>query len=179
MSISPTFYKQLLRSQRSRKRKKQLNLTVFFALLGSARLKAARKTLVKLTPGHLFTRHFFCDCKRLLMQKKTICPIVVVYYATLSTIYSWSLFFPSLSLIPSFSIWLSLSFSSLFPSSLPSLLLSHSVFFSLPHALSLSHTRSLSHSLILSFSPSPTIFLSYSLLIVVNRGNIFNAIVKH
>jgi len=28
---------------------KQLNLTVFFALLGSARVKAARRTLVKLT----------------------------------------------------------------------------------------------------------------------------------
>jgi len=30
---------------------KLLNLTVFFALLGSARVKAARRTLVKLTPG--------------------------------------------------------------------------------------------------------------------------------
>ena len=30
--------------------KKQLNLTVFFALLGSARVKAACRTLVKLTP---------------------------------------------------------------------------------------------------------------------------------
>ena len=32
--------------------KKLLNLTVFFALLGSARVKAAHRTLVKLTPGH-------------------------------------------------------------------------------------------------------------------------------
>jgi hypothetical protein len=31
--------------------KKMLNLTVFFALLGSAHVKAARKMLVKLTPA--------------------------------------------------------------------------------------------------------------------------------
>ena len=31
--------------------KKLLNLTVFFALLGSTSAKAARRTLVKLTPG--------------------------------------------------------------------------------------------------------------------------------
>jgi len=31
--------------------KKTDNLTVFFALLGSARAKAARRTLMKLTPG--------------------------------------------------------------------------------------------------------------------------------
>ena len=31
--------------------KKLLDLTVFFALLGSAGVKAARRTLVKLTPG--------------------------------------------------------------------------------------------------------------------------------
>ena len=49
-SISPTFYEQLLRVQRSRKRKKQLNLTFFLAILGSVLAKAARKTLVKLTP---------------------------------------------------------------------------------------------------------------------------------
>ena len=33
--------------------KKLLNLTVFFALSGSAGVKAARRTLVKLTPGHV------------------------------------------------------------------------------------------------------------------------------
>ena len=33
---------------------KLLNLTVFFALLGSARVKAARRTLVKLTHGVCF-----------------------------------------------------------------------------------------------------------------------------
>ena len=37
----------------SQRRKKLLNLTVFFALLGSARVKAARKMLVKLTPRFL------------------------------------------------------------------------------------------------------------------------------
>ena len=35
---------------RSCKRKKLLDLTVFFALLGSAHIKAARKMMVKLTP---------------------------------------------------------------------------------------------------------------------------------
>ena len=48
-SVSPTFYEQLLRVQRSQKRKKQLNLTVFLVLLESAHVKAARKMLVKLT----------------------------------------------------------------------------------------------------------------------------------
>ena len=38
-------------AHRSQKRKKLLDLTVFFALLGSAQVKAARKLLVKLTPG--------------------------------------------------------------------------------------------------------------------------------
>ena len=36
--------------RRSQKRKKLLDLTVFFVLLGSERVKAARKMLVKLTP---------------------------------------------------------------------------------------------------------------------------------
>ena len=39
--------------QRSLKRKKLLNLTVFFVLLGSGCVKAARRMLVKLTPGVL------------------------------------------------------------------------------------------------------------------------------
>ena len=38
-------------ARRSRKRKKQLELTVFFALLGSASVKASSKMLVKLTRG--------------------------------------------------------------------------------------------------------------------------------
>ena len=38
-------------TSRSQKRKKLLDLTVLFALLGSAIVKDARKMLVKLTPG--------------------------------------------------------------------------------------------------------------------------------
>ena len=38
-------------AHRSQKCKNLLNLTVFFELLGSAHVKAAHKTLVKLTPG--------------------------------------------------------------------------------------------------------------------------------
>ena len=38
-------------ARRSQNRKKQLELTVFFALLGSSSVKAASKMLVKLTPG--------------------------------------------------------------------------------------------------------------------------------
>ena len=48
-TISSTFYEQLC-SRRSRKRKKTYNLPVFFALLGSACVKAACKTLAILTP---------------------------------------------------------------------------------------------------------------------------------
>jgi hypothetical protein len=55
VSISPTFYEQLLCSQIPKAQKKLLNLTVFIALLGSVRVKAARRTLVKLTPGINFT----------------------------------------------------------------------------------------------------------------------------
>jgi len=40
-------------ARRSRKRKKTYNKTVFFTLLGSARVKAVRRTLMKLTPGFL------------------------------------------------------------------------------------------------------------------------------
>jgi len=36
---------------------KLLNLTVFFALLGYARIKAAQRMLVKLTPGHILGTH--------------------------------------------------------------------------------------------------------------------------
>ena len=44
-------YEQILCLQIPKTQKKLLNLTVFFALLGSARVKAACKMLVKLTPG--------------------------------------------------------------------------------------------------------------------------------
>ena len=50
-------------ARRSPKRKKVFELTVFFALLGSARVKAARKMLAKLTPDVYLlkkNRAFFC-----------------------------------------------------------------------------------------------------------------------
>ena len=43
--------------RRSQKRKKLLDLAVFFALLGSERVKAARKMLVKWTPVANFTNY--------------------------------------------------------------------------------------------------------------------------
>ena len=46
-SISPTFYKQLLRAQIPKAQK----FSSFIALLGSACVKAACRKLVKLTPG--------------------------------------------------------------------------------------------------------------------------------
>jgi len=48
MSISPTFYAKLFD-----------DLTVFFALLGSAFIKASRKMLVKSTPCFLTGHHDF------------------------------------------------------------------------------------------------------------------------
>ena len=52
-------------AQRSQKRKKLLELTVFFALLGSARVNAARKMLVKLTQAGPFVTCLSqtCFCK--------------------------------------------------------------------------------------------------------------------
>ena len=49
-SISPTFYEQLLLAQIPKAQKKPVKLSSFIALLGSARVKATRRTLVKLTP---------------------------------------------------------------------------------------------------------------------------------
>ncbi len=48
-SISVTFYEQLLHMQIQKAQKNTGDLTVIFALLESALVKAARKTLVKLT----------------------------------------------------------------------------------------------------------------------------------
>ena len=48
-SISPTFYKQLLRTQIPKAQKSCLTWLSFFALLGSACVKAACRMLVKLT----------------------------------------------------------------------------------------------------------------------------------
>jgi hypothetical protein len=50
-SISPTFYDQLLCATDPESAKKTVKLSFFFAILGSERAKAARKTLMKLTPG--------------------------------------------------------------------------------------------------------------------------------
>jgi len=51
VSISPTFYKQLLLAKIPKAKKKTVKLSSFIALLGSARVKATRRTLVKLTQG--------------------------------------------------------------------------------------------------------------------------------
>ena len=52
MKLTPgvNFINVLTRSFYKRRSQKLLNLTVFFALSGSAQVKAARKMLVKLTP---------------------------------------------------------------------------------------------------------------------------------
>jgi len=48
-SISSTFYSFYV--PRTQKHKKTVKLSIYFTLLGSTSVKAARKTLVKLTPG--------------------------------------------------------------------------------------------------------------------------------
>ncbi len=67
--ILSTFYEQLSRSQ-IWKAQKNGNLPVFLALLGSALVKAACRTLMKLTPDrHLIKQHimfffvFETDCR--------------------------------------------------------------------------------------------------------------------
>jgi hypothetical protein len=55
VSVSSTFYKQLLCVQIPKAQKDTDDLIVFFALLGSVRVKAAHKLLVKLTMPHFFT----------------------------------------------------------------------------------------------------------------------------
>jgi len=49
-SISSMFYEQLLRTQIPKAENFTGNMTVIFALLGSAHVKAARRSLMKLTP---------------------------------------------------------------------------------------------------------------------------------
>jgi len=51
VSISTTIYEQLLHPQISKAQKNIDSLNVCFALLGSARVKAARKMLMKSTQG--------------------------------------------------------------------------------------------------------------------------------
>jgi hypothetical protein len=50
VSISSTFYEQLLRAEIPKAKKKTENLAVFFALSGSVRVKAACRMLMILTP---------------------------------------------------------------------------------------------------------------------------------
>jgi len=61
--ISPTFYKKLLLEAFTQKdpqsAKKIDSLTVYFALLESARIKDGHKMLVKSTPGRLATKRCF------------------------------------------------------------------------------------------------------------------------
>jgi len=49
-SISTTFYEQLFSHEDPKSAKKTVKLSVFFALWGSECPKAARRTLMKLTP---------------------------------------------------------------------------------------------------------------------------------
>ena len=51
-SISPTFYEQLLCLQIPKAQKKRVKLSSVIVFLGSLKVKAARRTLVKLTPGY-------------------------------------------------------------------------------------------------------------------------------
>ena len=72
-SISPTFYQQLLHTQIPKARKKDSQLKQFFALLGSAGVKAAHKMLVKLTPPHLSFYVFSSQSNR---SQQTKIPLV-------------------------------------------------------------------------------------------------------
>jgi len=56
--ISATFYEQLLHAQIPKAQKKTDSMTVFFALLESAHIKAVRKMLVKSTPGQISAKRF-------------------------------------------------------------------------------------------------------------------------
>jgi len=56
-SISPTFYGKLCLEKIPKAQKDTVYLTVIFALLGSAYVKALRKALVKLTLGRGASTH--------------------------------------------------------------------------------------------------------------------------
>jgi len=58
VNLSITFYTQLLQVKIPNL-KKNYNFTFFFVLLGSTRIKAARKTLMKLTPGVNLSTTFY------------------------------------------------------------------------------------------------------------------------
>jgi len=58
-SISPTCLHTAFRRIDSKSAKRQSRHQCLFALLGSVYIKAARKTLVKLTPDHVYRPSFF------------------------------------------------------------------------------------------------------------------------
>ncbi len=57
VSISSTFYEQLLREKIPKEQKKTVSLTVFFTLLESAPVKAVLKMLMKSTPDRRGPAH--------------------------------------------------------------------------------------------------------------------------
>jgi len=58
VSISTTFYKQLLHNQIPKAQKDINDLTVFFTLLGYECVKAAHKHVNEINPRHQFHQHF-------------------------------------------------------------------------------------------------------------------------
>ena len=62
-SILTSFCEQLLRAKIPRAQKKTVRLSSFFALLGSARVKADRRMLVKLNPENLVLAMLWGICK--------------------------------------------------------------------------------------------------------------------
>jgi len=77
-SISPTFYVQLLHTQFPKAQKKTDGLKIIFALLGSARIKAASKMLVKLI---LWIQQNYTQ-----LYQWTHVEVAPKYYALLSTL---------------------------------------------------------------------------------------------
>jgi hypothetical protein len=83
VSISSMFYRKLLHAHIPKAKKKTIyNLTVFFALFGSARIKAAHKTFMKLTPEAIHK----CACIRKLCHSVSptkLCQTLPVQYSKL------------------------------------------------------------------------------------------------
>ncbi len=73
---------------RSRKRKKTDELTVFFTLLGSASIKAVRRTLMKSTPGVTLKNSSYCDAKTITSFIETLWPLCP-HYSVKQTCHSW------------------------------------------------------------------------------------------
>jgi hypothetical protein len=65
MSFRQLFLSEARTPKDPKKLKIQSNCQTFFALLGSERVKAARKTLMKLTPGFSSHRRLMCgECSK-------------------------------------------------------------------------------------------------------------------